>query len=143
MKVVARNATQRSALGSGMCNICKLPEKEQIKRRQHLHGMCVTQQPNLRLLAGKGAGINIHRLGVYCSGLRLMKAKKSRWGNNHQSFPPEYRNELQKNPGWEGEELDKAVKASVGSDQQRELGVVRDKEQSSRKGSDPAGQGPS
>lgn len=64
MKVVARSAPQRSALGSGMCNIPKLPVKEQIERRQHLHGMCVREQPNLRLLAGKGAGINnIHGLG--------------------------------------------------------------------------------
>lgn len=69
MKVVARSAPQRSALGFGMCNIPKLPEKEQIRRREHLHGMCVREQPNLRLLAGKGAGINnIHRLGVHCSG---------------------------------------------------------------------------
>lgn len=55
MKVVARSGPQRSALGFGMCNIPKVPEKQQIKGRQHLHGMCVREQPNLRLLAGKGA----------------------------------------------------------------------------------------
>lgn len=56
----------------------------------------------------------------------MIKAKESRWGNNHQPFPPEYRNELQKTPGWE--ELDKAV---------WECGRVRNEEQSSRKGSAP------
>lgn len=67
------------------------------------------------------------------------KGKRNRWGNNHQSFPLGERGELQTSSCWEGEELDKAVKALVGSGsrKQRALRRVRNKEQSSRKGFAP------